>query len=193
MWKVALTAIMILRSRLSLALISTLGCAVVLAGVDMGSADTTPLLDADRGVVLPSSLAEGIFEQQRARAKLILQVDEWEITKNDLTRVDSALATALKKEHIGQGLPTLPHYYRQYLPGRLQQSRIIFVNGFAQTQSDMFPDRATPADQWKHELMTAYGGGCGFWHGIYSVEQDRFLVLDRTGGHDRVIMCNAPK
>jgi hypothetical protein len=165
--------------------------AMLLAGVDARGGDTTPALDPDRGVVLPSALADGFFKQHRAN--VILQVDEWQITPDELSLVDGALATALKEERIGQGLPALPHYYRQYLPGRLRQSRIVFVNGFVQTESEMFPDREIPADRWRHQLVVAYGGGCGFWYGVYIVDESRFLVLDHKNANGRRIICNGPK
>jgi hypothetical protein len=173
------------------ALLSAFGYMILLASFDVLAADTATSLDADRGVILPSAAAQGVFEQHRAN--LNLQVDQWEITADDLSRVDAALVAALRKERIGQGLPTLPHYYRQYLPGRLRQSRIVFVNGFDQTESEMFPDRAIPVDQWKYEMMVAYGGGCGFWYGVYLIDEGRFLILDRTSNHARMILCNGPK
>lgn len=151
--------------------------------------DVSPTLDPERGVVLPSVLAKGVFKQHRKN--VVLRVEEWEITPAILSSVDAALSLALKKDRIGQGLPSLPNYYRQYLPGRLRQSRVIFVNGFDQTDSDMFPDRGIPADRWRHQLMIAYGGGCGFWYGVYLVDEDRFLELGPKG--DRLIICNGPK
>lgn len=164
-------------------------CAVLLADLDARGGGAIPPLDPDRGVILPSALAEGIFKQHRSN--VVLQVDDWQITPDDLSHVDAALTSALKRESVGSGSATPPNYYRQYVPGRFHQSRVIYVNGFEQTESEMFPDRGIPADRWKHTLVIAYGGGCGFWYGIYLIDEGRLLLLDHT--RNRRIICNAPK
>ena len=148
-------------------------------------------LDADKAVVLPSALGDGLFKQRGE--DFDLNVDDWEITPDDLRRVDSALLKELRQNLTGLGLPTVPNYYRQYLPARARQGRAIFILGFSETASQMFPDRDIPSDEWKHKLMVAYGGGCAFWYAIYSMERRSFLILRHDGNRDRSIICNAPK
>jgi hypothetical protein len=90
----------------SFLIIAFIVCALLLIDLHAHGEGVVPLLDPDRSVMLPSVLADGIFKQQRIN--VALQVDEWEITPDDLSRVDAALAPALKREHIGRGSSTTP-------------------------------------------------------------------------------------
>jgi hypothetical protein len=120
-------------------------------------------------------------------------VDDWRIAPEDLNRADVALAAEIARAGIGRGLPTTPHYYRQYMPARMRGERVILINGFDRTDAEMFPGHGIPTDQWKHDLVTAFGGGCAFWHAAYLVNHNRLLVLSRLGGYDQKIVFNGPK
>jgi hypothetical protein len=148
-------------------------------------------LDADKGVVLPSTAGEVFFQQRRKTLKLY--EDQWEITSDDLHRVDGLLAKELKRNQTGEGLPHFPNYYRQYFPARKGNDRVVVVIGFSGTAAEWFPDKGIPRDQWKHKLEMAFGGGCSYWHAIYSTEQHRFLILSNDAIHPQAIVCNAPK
>jgi hypothetical protein len=148
-------------------------------------------LDADKGVVLPSTAGEVFFQQRRKTLKLY--EDQWEITSDDLHRVDGLLAKELKRNQTGEGLPHFPNYYRQYFPARKGNDRVVVVIGFSGTAAEWFPDKGIPRDQWKHKLEMAFGGGCSYWHAVYSTEQHRFLILSNDAIHHQAIVCNAPK
>lgn len=178
-----------LKSGFSFLSIIIVVCAVLLANSHARGESALSVLDPDRRVVLPSAPTDGIFKQRRSLR--VLQVDEWEITPDDVSHVDAALSSVLKSERVGDGLATTPNYYRQYVPARLHQSRAIYVNGFNQTESDMFPNRGISPDRWKHSLVITYGGGCAFWYGIYLIDEGRFLILDHK--NNRHIICNGPK
>jgi hypothetical protein len=83
-------------------------------------------------------------------------------------------------------------YYRQYMPARWQGLHLIVVNGFYQSASEMFPGKGLLADKWKHELLSAFGGGCLFWRAAFVVEKNGFLTMNAPG-HQATLLCNAPK
>jgi hypothetical protein len=83
-------------------------------------------------------------------------------------------------------------FYRQYMPAQWKGLHLIVVNGFYASASDMFPDKGIDPDKWKHEILTAFGGGCGFWRAIYIVEQDRLMAL-QPHSHLATVVCNGPK
>jgi hypothetical protein len=84
-------------------------------------------------------------------------------------------------------------FYRQYIPARWKDLHVIIVNGFYASESDLFSNRIAP-DHWKHELVTVFGGGCGFWYTLYVVEQNRLMVFQDEGSRRHAtVVCNAPK
>jgi hypothetical protein len=150
-------------------------------------ADREPPFDQNKGVVLPSNAATPIL--QRRRAGYEWKTEEWAITSDQQGRLEIKLAAALEKVLKGTSLK-VGNYYRQYMPAQWKQSHVILVNGFYRSPSDAFPGRGVAADQWKHSLVNAFGGGCEVWYAVYVVEQDRLLELGNDG---RAMICNAPK
>lgn len=160
-------------------------CTALLFSVTAFTAAVAPLFDSDRAVVLPSAFGKDLWERHRVGSGWL--ADDWTITADDLKRTDIALAGEFSRARIGRGLPG------QYMPGRWHGDRVIFINGFGQTDAEMFSGRGTPTDRWKHEPVIAFGGGCWFWYAAYLADQNRFVVLNRQGGHDQRIVCNRPK
>lgn len=181
---------MIFETRNSLVQVVVVACMLSTA-VASAHGDREYSLDVEKGVVLTSTAGEVFFQQRRKT--LELYEDQWEITPDDLHRVDGLLAKELKRNQTGEGLRPFPNYYRQYFPARKGNDRVIVVIGFSETAAEWFPDKGIPRDQWKHELEMAFGGGCSYWHAIYSTEQHRFLILSNYAIHHQTIVCNAPK
>jgi hypothetical protein len=144
-------------------------------------------LDPNRGAVLPSAAGDVFFQQRRQTQRL--SEDQWEVTTDDIGRVDELLAKDLKRNRTGAGLMPFPSYYRQYFPARQGSDRVIVIIGFSQPASEWFPDKGIPPDQWKHDLEMVFGGGCSFWHAVYSTAKHRLLTLSGR----QTIVCNAPK
>jgi hypothetical protein len=150
-----------------------------------------PLFDETRRVVLPSEAARPILERRNVGGDW--QTDEWTISSENLDRLEVALAPALAKAGFGRTSFKARDFYRQYMPARGKGLQVIVVNGFYWSNSDLFPDHGIPVDQWKRELVTAFGGGCGFWYAVYVIEQDRFMALASRAERRAAVICNAPK
>jgi hypothetical protein len=155
-------------------------------------ADEERPFDETKRVVLPSQAAATILKRRRADTEW--DASEWSISNEDLDHLESALAVEMGKE--GGGLRSFkPHeFYRQYMPARWKGLRVIVVNGFDKSASDLFPDRGFSPDQWKRELMTAFGGGCAYWYAVYVVDQNRLMILKNSdGSRHATLICNGPK
>ena len=145
--------------------------------------------DEAKRVVLPAEAATTILKWYVAAGNGI--AEEWPVSSGDLDHLEAALATALAKAKFGRPLQSL---YRQYMPARWKDLRLIVVNGFDDTMLDFEKqlDKNVDLTQWKRKLVLSFGGGCLQWRAIYIVEQNRFMVLNNLGHHATVI-CNAPK
>jgi hypothetical protein len=172
--------------------IGSIVAALLLTGSLTAVAAGEPLFDDTRSVVLPSEDAAPILK--RLRGDNDWSTDEWSISSETLNYLEAALAAAMGKVSGGMASFKAHDFYRQYMPARWKDHRVIIVNGFYSTPSDLFPTRGIPPDQWKHELVTAFGGGCAYWHAVYIVEQKRLLDL-KTGDRSRraTLICNGPK
>jgi hypothetical protein len=166
---------------------SAIAFGVLLTLSEPALADGESPFDQTKGVVLPSKAATPILERRRAGNEW--KTEEWAITPEQLGLVELKLASALGKVLLGNSLK-VGNYYRQYMPARWKEFHVILVNGFYWSPSEAFPDHGIAADQWKRDLVNAFGGGCAVWYAVYVVEQDRFLDLGNDG---RAIVCNAPK
>jgi hypothetical protein len=144
----------------------------------------------NKRTVLPSEAATTILKWYAADDSWI--TSEWVVTSENLDLLERALALELKRADFRQSSFKTHVFYRQYMPAQWNGLHLIVVNGFYASASDMFPDKDIDPDKWKHELLTAFGGGCGFWRAIYIVEQNKFMVLHSLSHHATVI-CNAPK
>jgi hypothetical protein len=123
------------------------------------------------------------------------RTDQWTITSENLDRLEVALAPALVKSDFGLSSfkARARDFYRQYMPARWKDLHVIIVNGFYASESDLFSNRIAP-DRWKHDLVTVFGGGCGFWYTVYVVEQNRLMVFQDDGSRRHAtVVCNAPK
>ena len=96
--------------------------------------------------------------------------------------MERALTVAIEK--LGSGLASfeLGAFYRQYIPAQWKGLHIIIVNAFDKSASDLFPNRGISPNQWKHELVTTFGGGCAYWNAVYVVEQNHLMVLKNNNG-----------
>jgi hypothetical protein len=151
-----------------------------------------PLFDESKRVVLPSEAATSILKRHSANGDW--RTDEWTISSENLDRLEVALASALAKSDFGLSSFKTRDFYRQYMPARWKDLHVIIVNGFYASQSDLFPNRGIAPDRWKHELVTVFGGGCGFWYTVYVVERNRLMVFQGDGSRRHAtVVCNAPK
>jgi hypothetical protein len=166
--------------------------AVLLTGLHSIAAVGEPLFDATKRVVLPSEAAASILKRRSANHDW--STGEWAISSEDLDHLEGALGPAMAKAGIGLKSFKAHEFYRQYMPARWKDLHVIIVNGFYKSASDLFPDRGIAPDQWKHELVTTFGGGCGYWYAVYIVEQNRLMALKNGhGSRDATLICNAPK
>ncbi len=172
------------KSRTQIVLASAIGIwsfliTVILACSRPALADKEHLFDPGKLVILPSEAAAPIL--QRRRAGNDWTISNCPISSQDLDKVEHAMTVA--KEKPGSGLASfeLDTFYRQYMPAQWKGLRIISVNAFDKSASDLFPNRGISPDQWKHELVTAFGGGCAYWNAVYVVEQNRLMVLKNNG------------
>ena len=173
----------------ALAVIMSVCASLLLALTDPTFADGQSGFDRDRGVVLPSSAATTILKRKRAGNEW--KTEEWAITPEQQGHLEVELGAELEKVLKGRGSKLkVGDYYRQYMPAQWKDFHVIIVNAFDLLPSDAFPDRGIAHDQWRRELVSWFGGGCGAWYAVYVVEQDRLLRLEKDG---RVILCNAPK
>jgi len=166
--------------------------AAMLASLQAAAADRKLPFDETKRVVLPSEAATPILERRRAGNDWT--TSEWSISTEDLDRLEEALAVEMEK--AGNGLTSFkPHeFYRQYMPALWKGLHVIIINGFDKSVSDLFPDRGVAPDQWKHELVTTFGGGCAYWFAVYVVDQNRLMILRNSGGRRRAtLICNGPK
>lgn len=165
---------------------------VLFTGLHSAVAKGEALFDETRSVVLPSEDAASILK--RLHADNGWSTDEWSISSNNLNDLETALAGAMGKVSAGLTAFKAHDFYRQYMPARWKEHRVIVVNGFYKTASDLFPDRGIATDQWKHELVTAFGGGCAYWYAVYIVDQNRLKALKTGDGSRRTtLVCNGPK
>jgi|HubBroStandDraft_4_1064222.scaffolds.fasta_scaffold604721_2 hypothetical protein len=154
-------------------------------------ANAGPLFDDTKRAILPSHAATTILKSYVADGNW--DTAEWPISSEDLDLLEVALAPALSKEVLPRTSLTVHDFYRQYMPARWKGLRVIVVNGFYASNSDLYPnDRRIDPDEWKHELLTIFGGGCGFWSAIYIVEQNRLMSSQSDSDHAMVV-CNARK
>ena len=142
-------------------------------------------------VILPSEAATTILERYVTGDNW--STTEWPIKAENLDRLEVVLAPALAKAGLRRMSLETEVFYRQYMPARWKGLRLIVVNGFYKSASELFPDKGADPDQWKHELLTAFGGGCWFWRAVYVVEQNRLMVLQSHGGIRSTLICNGPK
>jgi len=157
-----------------------------------GVAHSKSPFDATKRAVLPSKAAAPLLERHDADGDW--RASEWTISPKDLDRLEAVLAPALRTSDVGRSSFDTHAFYRQYMPVRWKTFHVIVVNGFNASASDLFPDRGISPDQWKHELMTVFGGGCGYWYTVYVVEQNRLMALPREGARRKsAVVCNAPK
>lgn len=166
--------------------------AALLFGMQLATADGQRPFDEAKRVVLPSQAAAPILERRRAGTNWT--TSEWSISTEDLDHLEEALA--LEMEKSGNGLKSFKprDFYRQYMPARWKGLRVIIVNGFDKSASDLFPDRGISPDQWKRELVTTFGGGCAYWYAVYVVDQNRLMVLNNSDRSRRAtLICNGPK
>jgi hypothetical protein len=119
------------------------------------------------------------------------------MTPADLDGLEVTLASALRKSHVGRGRSSfktpIGDFYRQYVPVRWNGLHVILVNGFYASRSDLFPNRGIATDLWKRELVTVFGGGCGFWYTLYIVEQQRLATFPDDRYRHQTVVCNAAK
>jgi hypothetical protein len=165
---------------------------LLLTGLHSVAAVGEPLFDESKRVVLPSKAAAPILERRRAGNDWT--TSEWSISTEDLDHLEGALAVEMEKAGNGISSFKTHEFYRQYMPARWKGLNVIIVNGFDKSVSDLFPDRGIAPDQWKHELVTTFGGGCAYWYAVYVVEQNRLMVLKNSdGSRHATLICNAPK
>ena len=164
---------------------------VLLTSLQPAVAGSEPLFDETRRVVLPSDTATSILKWRNPDADW--RADEWAISSENLDHLEVVLASALAKAGIDRTSFKPQKFYRQYMPARWKDLHIILVNGFYTSVSDLFPNRGIAPDQWKHELVTVFGGGCAYWYAVYVVEQNRLMVLQSDRSHQVTVVCNAPK
>jgi len=164
---------------------------ILLSNRNAAVANAEPLFDQTKWVVLPAEAATTILKWYVPGHAWT--TSEWEISSEVLGPLEVALASGLAKAGVGQASFKTQKFYRQYMPARWKGLRLIVVNGFYESASDMFPDKGIDPDQWKHELSTVFGGGCRFWRAIYIVEQNRLMVLQEYGGFRSTVICNGPK
>jgi hypothetical protein len=165
---------------------------VIFTGFHPAVADGEPPFDETRSVILPSEDAASILK--RIHSDSGWSTDDWSISSSNLNDLETALAAAMGKVSSGLEGFKAHDFYRQYMPARWKEHRVIVVNGFYKTASDLFPDRGIATDQWKHKLATAFGGGCAYWYAVYIVDQNRLKAL-KTGDGSRhaTLVCNGPK
>jgi dihydrofolate reductase len=165
---------------------------ILLFNQNAAIANAEPLFDQTKWVVLPAEAATTILKWYVPGHAWT--TSEWEISSEVLGPLEVALASGLAKAGVGQTSSfKTQDFYRQYMPARWKRLHLIVVNGFYESASDMFPDKGIDPGQWKHELSTVFGGGCGFWRAIYVVEQNRLMVLQSHGGSRSTVICNGPK
>jgi hypothetical protein len=166
--------------------------AFVLTSFSAAYAESERPFDEAKRVVLPGEAAAPILARRRAGNEW--NTDQWSITLENLDQLEAVLI--LEMEKVGSGLGSFtPHEsYRQYMPGRWKGLRVIFINGFDKPVSDLFPNRGISPDQWKHELVTTFGGGCAYWYAVYLVDQNRLMILKKSDGtRHATLICNGPK
>jgi len=166
--------------------------ALVLTSFSAASAESERPFDEAKRVVLPSEAAAPILARRRAGNEWT--TDQWLITPEDLDHLEAALILEMRKGGSGLGSFEPQEFYRQYMPGRWKGLRVIFINGFDKSVSDLFPNRGISPDQWKHELVTTFGGGCAYWYAVYVVDQNRLMILKKSDGSSHAtLICNGPK
>src|SRR5271155_2785427 len=177
-WRVAITG---LRPMILSGLLTVFQSAVANAG---------PLFDETKRAILPSRWAPTILKRYVAVDNW--SMDDWPISSEDMDLLEVALAPALAKEVLPRTALNVQDFYRQYMPARWKGLHLIVVNGFYASNSELYPnDKRIDPDDWKHELMLIFGGGCGFWSAIYIVEQNRLMSLQPDS--DATVVCNARK
>jgi hypothetical protein len=169
----------------------SIAASVLLTVLNPAAANANPMFDKTKRAVLPSEAATTILEWYVADGRW--STSEWAISSEDLDRVEFALGSAIEKPVFRQPLYKTRGFYRQYMPAQWNGLHLIVVNGFYASASDIFPDHGADPDQWKHELWTVFGGGCGFWRAVYIVEQNRLMLLQSYGGHRSTVICNGAK
>jgi hypothetical protein len=153
-------------------------------------ANAGPLFDETKRAILPSSWAPEFLKRYVVVDNW--SMDDWPISSENLDLLEFALAPALAKEVLPRTSLKPQDFYRQYMPARWRGLRLIVVNGFYASNSELYPkDKRIDPDDWKHEGMLIFSGGCGFWSAIYIVEQNRLMSLQPDS--DATVVCNARK
>jgi hypothetical protein len=162
----------------------------LLAMLHSAIAAAEPRFDETKRAVLPGEAAGIILKRYIADGKWT--PNNWAISSENLDLLEVALGSALAKAGVGTTSFKAEGFYRQYMPAQWKGLHVIVVNGFYASASDLFPERGISPDLWKHELLTVFGGGCGYWNAVYVVERNEFMVPRGRGRHSAVL-CNAPK
>ena len=163
---------------------------IVLSACHPAEACAGPQFDETKRIVLPSEDAKTILQRYAPDPLWVAQ--DWPVTAGDLDRLEIPLRKALVDAKVGNASMKTGSFYRQYMPARWKGVRLIVVNGFYETNAEMFPDQGIDPDEWKRKLMVAFGGGCRFWRAVYIVEEDRFMTLENYS-HRASVLCNGPK
>jgi hypothetical protein len=119
-------------------------------------ANAEPLFDQTKRAVLPSEAATTILKWYVPDRAWI--TSEWGVSSEALDPLEVALAAGLAKAGVSQTSFKIRDFYRQHMPARWKKLHLIVVNGFYESASDMFSDKGIDPEQWKHELLTAFGG-----------------------------------
>jgi hypothetical protein len=178
------------RCRVAITGLPSITLSVFLTVLQSAVANAAPLFDETKRVILPSEAATTILKWYVPDSNW--STTEWPISWDKLDLLEIALASALAKAGVRQMSFKTQGFYRQYMPAQWKGLHLIVVNGFYASASDLFPDKGIDPDKWKHELLTAFGGGCGFWRAIYIDEENRLMTL-RPHSHHATVICNAPK
>ncbi len=178
------------RCRVAITALRPITLSILLTVFQSAVANAGPLFDDTKRAILPSHWAPTILKRYVAVDNW--SMDDWPIGSENLDPVEVALASALAKEALPRTSWKAQDFYRQYMPARWKGFHLIVVNGFYASSSELYPnDKRIDPNDWKHELMLIFGGGCGFWSAIYIVEQNRLMSLQPDS--DTTVVCNAPK
>jgi hypothetical protein len=175
-------------NRIEITALWSIGLSILLTVLQTAVANAGPLFDENRRVILPSESATTILKWYLDDR--LWSTTEWSISAENLESLEVVLASALAKG--GFRHYSIPSFYRQYMPAEWKGLHIIVVNGFYESASDLFPDKGIDPDKWKHDLLTIFGGGCGFWRAIFVVDQNRLMIL-QPHNQQATVLCNAPK
>jgi hypothetical protein len=179
------------RCRAAITGLRSITLSVLLTLFQSAVANAGPLFDETKRAILPSDWAPHVVRRYVTIDNW--SMDDWPISSENLDLLEVALAPALAKEVLPRTSLKAQDFYRQYMPVRWKGLHLIVVNGFYASNSELYPnDKRIDPDDWKHELMVIFGGGCGYWSAIYIVEQNR-LMSSQPDSDDATVVCNARK